>query len=351
MQRLLHPATVIATVALVVALGGTSYAVTQLPTGSVGTAQLQNQAVSQMKIKNGAVIAAKLRDGSVTSDKIRNGAIQRWDLGSSAFSSLHGARGPRGETGAQGPVGPTGAAVAAQGEPGVPGPKGETGAQGIQGDTGPTGPTGATGATGPTGPAGPTGATGPTGPAGPTGETGATGPTGPAGPTGPQGPAVTLPYGAFHSVTTQVLTGAGNPAAVALEAQDLSSGGVTLGTMGTPPDNRVCVTTAGVYNYVFSLQVTKSGGGTDYIDVWPMTGPAAGPFANEPFSDTQLALTSGQRTVAAWNFFLALDAGDCVQLWAYSSDGTASIIGRAAQTGPPQIPAVPPAIVTMNKVT
>ena len=327
MQRLLHPATVIATVALVVALGGTSYAVTQLPTGSVGTAQLQNQAVSQMKIKNGAVIAAKLRDGSVTSDKIRNGAIQRWDLGSSAFSSLHGARGPRGETGAQGPVGPTGAAVAAQGEPGVPGPKGETGAQGIQGDTGPTGPTGATGATG------------------------ATGPTGPAGPTGPQGPAVTLPYGAFHSVTTQVLTGAGNPAAVALEAQDLSSGGVTLGTTGTPPDNRVCVTTAGVYNYVFSLQVTKSGGGTDYIDVWPMTGPAAGPFANEPFSDTQLALTSGERVVAAWNFFLALDAGDCVQLWAYSSDGTASIIGRAAQTGPPQLPAVPPAIVTMNKVT
>ena len=46
---------------------------------------------------------------------------------------------------------------------------------------------------------------------------------------------------------------------------------------------------------------------------------------------------------------LGLAAGECVQLWAYSSDGTGQIIAIAAQTTPDR-PAVPPAIVTIRQV-
>jgi hypothetical protein len=90
---------IVSLIALFVALGGTSYAVTQLPRNSVGTEQ----------IKDRSILAS--------------------DIKSSEIGKLKGPNGPTGATGATGPTGPTGA----------------TGA------TGPTGPTGATGATGPTG--------------------------------------------------------------------------------------------------------------------------------------------------------------------------------------------------------
>jgi hypothetical protein len=75
-------ADVTATLALIVALGGTSYAVTALPRDSVGTAQLKDRAVTRAKLAAGLAKA-----------------------------------GTRGRTGPAGPAGPAGA-------PGVPGPPG-----------------------------------------------------------------------------------------------------------------------------------------------------------------------------------------------------------------------------------
>jgi hypothetical protein len=50
-SRLPSPALIVACVALVVALGGVSYAAAVLPAGSVGTAQLQKKAVTASKLK------------------------------------------------------------------------------------------------------------------------------------------------------------------------------------------------------------------------------------------------------------------------------------------------------------
>jgi hypothetical protein len=49
--------------ALFIALGGTSYAATQLPRNSVGSAQIRAGAVTTAKIHNGAITAAKLSPG------------------------------------------------------------------------------------------------------------------------------------------------------------------------------------------------------------------------------------------------------------------------------------------------
>ena len=84
-------ANVIATLALFVALGGSSYAALNLPKGSVGSEQLK---------KN-----------SVTSVKVRPGTLVTSDFNASARSRL---RGPEGEEGLEGPEGPEGP----QGEPG-----------------------------------------------------------------------------------------------------------------------------------------------------------------------------------------------------------------------------------------
>ena len=60
------PALVISLIALFVALGGTTYAATSLPSNSVGTKQLKKNAVTGPKIKNNAVTAAKLNTKGVT---------------------------------------------------------------------------------------------------------------------------------------------------------------------------------------------------------------------------------------------------------------------------------------------
>jgi hypothetical protein len=75
MRRHITFANVMSLFAAFVALGGTGYAVTQLPAGSVGTKQLKKSAVTSAKIGTGQVKAADLGAGVVTSGKLAAGAV------------------------------------------------------------------------------------------------------------------------------------------------------------------------------------------------------------------------------------------------------------------------------------
>jgi hypothetical protein len=88
-------ANVIATLALFIALGGTSYAVTALPKNSVGTQQLKKNAVTGVKVKN----------GSLSSADFAAGTLLKGDTGASGATGATGATGPQGATGAAGPAG------------------------------------------------------------------------------------------------------------------------------------------------------------------------------------------------------------------------------------------------------
>jgi len=77
--------TVIALIALAVALGGTSYAATSLPRNSVGTLQLKSNAVTSTKVKNGSLLKRDFKRGQLPA----------------------GAIGPTGPAGAPGPAGPS----------------------------------------------------------------------------------------------------------------------------------------------------------------------------------------------------------------------------------------------------
>jgi hypothetical protein len=105
MRTLLHrcrlgwrpsPAMVVACIALLVALTGTSFAaVGALAPNSVGTLQLKPNAVTNTKIKNNAV----------NSSKVANRSLLRSDFAPGQL--------PAGPTGPQGPAGPAGPAGAA----------------------------------------------------------------------------------------------------------------------------------------------------------------------------------------------------------------------------------------------
>ncbi len=108
-------ANAMSTVAVMIALGGTSYATGVLPRNSVGNQQLRNN--------------------SVTTQKVRNGTLLRKDFKHGQLSGGHGRPGPKGDPGPAGPKGDSGPA-GPKGDPGPAGPKGDTGATGPQGAAG-----------------------------------------------------------------------------------------------------------------------------------------------------------------------------------------------------------------------
>ena len=79
-------ANVMATIAVFVALGGTSYAVTQLPRNSVGAKQ----------IRTGAVGQSEIRKSAVRSKHVKNRSIALQDISLAARASLRGQQGPAG---------------------------------------------------------------------------------------------------------------------------------------------------------------------------------------------------------------------------------------------------------------
>jgi hypothetical protein len=112
---------------LMITLGGTSYAVTQLAKGSVGNREVAANAITSDKVKNGSLTASDFKKGVLPAATL-----------SIAIA------GPQGNSGAQGPAG-------AQGPKGEQGAKGDRGEQGLKGDQGPKGDAGGTGPQGPAG--------------------------------------------------------------------------------------------------------------------------------------------------------------------------------------------------------
>jgi hypothetical protein len=97
LNRLPSPAMIVACAALVVALGGVSYAAGVLPKNSVGAAQLQKKAVT----------ASKLRTNAVTGVKVKNGSLMGADFKAGQLPA--GPQGPKGDPGVPGQQGPSGA--------------------------------------------------------------------------------------------------------------------------------------------------------------------------------------------------------------------------------------------------
>ena len=101
------PAMVVACLALLVALTGTSVAaVSALAPNSVGTAQIRANAVTAAKIKNRNVTGAKIARNAITGSQVLNGSLTRADFVASSLPA--GPAGPAGPTGPAGPAGPAG---------------------------------------------------------------------------------------------------------------------------------------------------------------------------------------------------------------------------------------------------
>jgi hypothetical protein len=110
------------------------------------------------------------------------------------------------------------------------------------------------------------------------------------------------------------------------------------------PTSKIYVSNTGVYNFQFSAQLDKTGGGSDAVYIWPRINGV-----NVPDSATKIVIDGpNSEIVPAWNFVLVMEAGDYFEL-AWQSPDTAVFVPYVAASG--NIPAIPSIILTVAWVS
>src|SRR4051812_40321229 len=94
-----RPASLIAGVALFVALGGTGDAISSLPKNSVGSKQTRTGQVKGSDLAKNAVTSGKVKDGSLLAGDFKSGQVP---------AGAQGPIGPKGDPGANGTAGAPG---------------------------------------------------------------------------------------------------------------------------------------------------------------------------------------------------------------------------------------------------
>jgi hypothetical protein len=105
MRPKLTYANVVASLALFVALGGTSYAVATLGKNSVKSENIGKEQVKASDIAKNAITSPKVKDGSLLATDFKAGQLPAGPRGAQGD---RGQQGPQGQRGPQGPVGISG---------------------------------------------------------------------------------------------------------------------------------------------------------------------------------------------------------------------------------------------------
>jgi hypothetical protein len=145
-------------------------------------------------------------------------------------------------------------------------------------------------------------------------------------------------YGSFYDTSTQ-----SNPSGTGSNAITINNTVLDLGCY--VDTSKIYLTEAGIWNIQFSLQLYKTDGGDDVVDIWLKKN------GNDvDWSNTSLNLHSNNAfEVAAWNFFVESDGTDYFELYWMSKDTTMSIHSKPAGTNPVR-PETPGVILTCNRI-
>lgn len=138
-------------------------------------------------------------------------------------------------------------------------------------------------------------------------------------------------HASYYDTTTQT-----NPVADAVNLFKFNSViSQFLVSRSTPP-TRIYVQDQGLYNFQFSAQLDKIGGGKATIYIWPRINGV-----NVPDSATKVVIAGpNDEVVPAWNFLLLMGAGDYFELAWESSDTDVVILAEAGTNNRPAIPSV-----------
>lgn len=148
-----------------------------------------------------------------------------------------------------------------------------------------------------------------------------------------------IPHASYYDTTTQT-----NPVADAVNLFTYNTKVSEFKISRGVPTSKIFVNETGLYNFQFSAQLDKSGGGAVPVWIWPRVNGV-----NVPDSATKIVIDGpNNEVVPAWNFVLLLQSGDYFEL-AWQSSDTDVIISAATPAS--NYPGVPSIIMTVVYVS
>lgn len=138
-------------------------------------------------------------------------------------------------------------------------------------------------------------------------------------------------YGQFLDTTTQVAGTINTPVAITYNTTEVSQG-VYIGS----PTSRVYVDEPSIYNFLFSIQLDKTSGGTGIFWVWPRINGV-----DVPNSNSQVRLQGNNaEQLATVGYFFELKADDYVEFMFAVDDTSVQMEYFAASAFYPAIPSI-----------
>ena len=137
--------------------------------------------------------------------------------------------------------------------------------------------------------------------------------------------------GQFYDTTTQIAAAINTPQAITFNTTDESQG-VYLGS----PTSRIYVDTANIYNFLFSIQLDKTSGGTGIFWVWPRINGV-----DVPDSNSQVRLQGNNaEQLCTVGYFFNLKANDYVEIMFAVDDVSVQTEAFPASAFYPSVPSI-----------
>ena len=139
-------------------------------------------------------------------------------------------------------------------------------------------------------------------------------------------------YGSFWDITTQTAAIISTAYAMRLGNTDQTA---TYGISVTG-DSNVIISSTGIYNFQFSVQLSKASGGSAFVYIWPRINGADVPWSASKFAVQGTAA----ETVPAWNWMIKMNANDRFQLMWSTNNSDVQLLGAPPNNPAPGIPSV-----------
>ena len=157
---------------------------------------------------------------------------------------------------------------------------------------------------------------------------------------------LSAPYAAAHRSVTQTFAAANTAYVITFDTPDFING-----TTVSPTDG-IHVNQAGIYNYQFSIQLSNSDSTSVHSSwVWLRQNGVDVPASNSKFDVLSSHGGTPGFVIGAANFFLSMNAGDYVEMWAAVDNTQITYPAAAAVTSPFAMPAIPSVVATLSFVS
>lgn len=152
------------------------------------------------------------------------------------------------------------------------------------------------------------------------------------------------PYAAIQRTTDKTFT-ANTVTELTFDTNDYLNGCLNDGTNG------IEVLQSGIYNYQFSLQLKNTDSQAHTAWVWLRVNATNVPGTSSQFSVLAKHGSTDGHVIAAVNFYVSLQAGDFVKLYAAVDNVAISLEAYPVQASPFVMPAIPSIVATLSFVS